>query len=71
MKSFRSIEWILGATAALFLVFGRSIAPHYEELFAATDPEAEVLPIAKYCLWFAAFLIVLLVVRIGYRLKNR
>ena len=61
----------MGATAALFLIFGNLIAPHYEELFAAADPEAEVMPMGKYCLWFAYFLILGLVVRIVYRWKNR
>jgi len=67
----KSIEWILGATAALFLIFGQFIAPYYEELFAAADPEGEVTPMAKYCLWFASFLMVVIVLRIIYRCKNR
>lgn len=65
------MEWILGATAALFLIFGNFIAPHYEELFAAADPGSEVTPIARYCLWLAWFLIVVLLLRIIYRWKKR
>lgn len=67
----KSIEWILGATAALFVIFGRFVAPHYEQLFAAADPEAEVAPIARYCLWFAGFLIAVLILRLIYRWKGR
>ena len=70
-KSPKSIEWILGATAALFLIFGKYVAPHYEELFAAADPASEVAPIGRYCLWFASFLIAVLVLRVIYRCKNR
>ena len=70
-RSPKSMEWILGATAALFLIFGEFIAPHYEALFAAADPASEVSPIGKYCLWFAWFLIVVLALRIIYRWKNR
>jgi hypothetical protein len=65
------MEWILGATAALFLIFGHFVAPHYEQLFAAADPDTDVTPIAKYCLWFAGFLIAVLFLRLIYRWKSR
>lgn len=70
-KYLKSVEWILGATAAVFFVFGRFVAPYYEELFSYAAPDEEQVAISTYCLWASGILAGVVVIRLIWRLKSR
>lgn len=51
-----SFDWALLATAAIFFLLGRFIAPHYEKLFMDAGIFDEVFPVSEYSLILAAVL---------------
>ena len=67
----RSVEWILAASAALFFVFGKYIAPYYEGMFEQVSPDEEPVAISFFSLCAAGILFGLLVARLFWRLRRR
>jgi len=72
MKSRRySINWMIFATAVIFFIFGKFIAPRYEELLLQSGVVEKVTPISKYSLIACGVLVACLIVRFVFQWKNR
>lgn len=68
-----SIDWSLLASAAIFFLLGKFIAPRYESMFRESGIFEEIVPVSKYSLiisgGLAACFLALLVFRLC-RLKR-
>jgi len=72
MKSRKfSIDWMLFASAGIFLMVGKLIARRYEVMLLESGLVEEVVPISRYCLIVSYFLIACLIGRWIYRIANR
>ena len=65
-----SVEWMLGASAAIFFLMGRYFAPYIENISNTASGENGT-EISDGVLLVSAVLVVLLVVRLVYRFKKR
>ena len=65
-----SVEWMLGATAAIFFLMGRYFAPYYEGMSNAVEG-TEGSIISDSVLIVSGVFAVFLLVRLVYRFKAR
>ncbi len=57
-----SLEWALLATAGIFFIFGRFIAPEYEAKLLEFGLYEEVVPVSKYALILSGILLACFVI---------
>lgn len=71
MKSRKaSIDWMLFATAGIFLMVGKFIAPRYESMLLESGIVEEVTPISTYCMIAGGFFALILVLRWILRFRS-
>jgi hypothetical protein len=63
-----SLDWSLLASAAIFFLLGRFIAPRYEALFRDAGIFEEIVPVSRYALIASGVLAVGFVVVLAVRL---
>jgi len=64
-------DWSLLMSAAICFVFGKFVAPKYEEMLMQIGLEGEVSPYSRYSLILSGILLVCLLALWGYRFSKK